>query len=70
MKSLQKKPADVNDLDLHWAKASLVTREKRVDYSVGVAPKRVEEYLDFLEEIGPLQPDTAKPKIYSERFTL
>ena len=67
-KSPEKMP-ERNDLQLRWSAAPKppggFTREEKT------APcRRVEEYLDFLEEIEPAAGDEAPAKLYHERFEL
>jgi hypothetical protein len=64
MKKLRAKTVDRYDLKLRWSPA-------RADSIAPVcAPRNVEEYLDFLEEVVPKKRDESPVKLYKERFQL
>ena len=68
MKKSPAKIADVYDLELHWSPVLPASASRTEEHAS--APRRVEEYLDFLEEVVPIKPDNLRVKIYKERFTL
>ncbi len=68
MKKSPGKTADKYDLQLRWSpleKSKETVREENTP-----VPRRVEAYLDFLEDIGPAVRDDTRVKLYTERFTL
>jgi hypothetical protein len=65
MKKSQAKTADKFDLKLHWSAV-----KPHPDAPASSSPKRVEEYLDFLEDIAPVKRDDTPVKLYKERFRL
>jgi hypothetical protein len=68
MKKSRAKNCKEYDLELRWAPQEQPSRvmEERADTTV----RRVEDYLDFLEEF-PLRPDNKEPaKVFSEKFVL
>ena len=57
------------DLLLRWSGEANPSRNT-VNRKNDTAPGRVEEYLDFLEEIGPVAQDDTPVKLYTEVFEL
>jgi hypothetical protein len=64
MKKSQLKKSDCLDLKLRMSPL------KPAPVIPVTAPRSVEEYLDFLEEVAPVKPDIVPVKIYKERFRL
>jgi hypothetical protein len=68
MKKSQEKKTDIYDLELHWSPVTPNSVNRVEEHTSG--PRRVEEYLDFLEEVALPQRDDRPVKIYKERFSL
>jgi hypothetical protein len=68
-KSPQKKN-NARDLEFQWVNETAPAYKGIHLKGKGEKLSCFDEYLDFLEEIGPLPPDPTPPKIFKERFTL